>query len=77
MPSVVKIPRVKSLYYYYYYYYFFSRPWYFIPKGIRNYEGGEKLFLLLLLLFLFFIFQYPRYLESPGLKAYTKNSWND
>ena len=27
--------------------------------------------------YFFFFFLYPRYLESRGLKAYTKNSWND
>ena len=32
---------------------------------------------LALLLLLLIFFQYPRYLESRGLKAYTKNSWND
>jgi hypothetical protein len=31
---------------------------------------------MIVIVIIIIIFKYPRYLESRGLKAYTKNSWN-
>ena len=43
----------------------------------RDVQPRDRTMNCVLLLLLLFFFLYPRYLESRGLKAYTKNSWND
>jgi len=32
--------------------------------------------IIIIIIIIIIIFKYPRYLESQGLKTYSKNSWN-
>ena len=53
----------------------FKRP----CNGFSPCYGATEIvvFIIIIIIFHFFIFLHPRYLESRGLKACTKNSWND